>query len=682
MTAPLPSEALELIATEEKILAQVLDSLRAQRAHMAGRFAAEEVRARELTAELVATRRDEEKWQLSSDEAVSHALKTKNQGDVKTLDRLLKKPYFARLVVEETDERGKAKLIEYRIGVAANPDCRIIDWRKAPISKLFYEYREGDEYSEQILDRERTGTVRVRNTIEVVNGALVKLTCRLGEFRRVNGEWTASSGEHRFEGRSYGQLPELLPLITSEQFQTITEDPNTPVLIQGIAGSGKTAVALHRLAWLLHESSAGVNPDQTIVLVLSNALKNYIVRTLAAMQVGEIAVHTFHEWASRTLAPLLTDLRDEPHTLRRPLERPGSSIERVFRSMALLQEIEAAPVVASAEEIPAAIVRALSDPKSLIARDDTKLLTADIIVAAKNRLVETLRNGSIDPAVDGAFLRATQRLVKGVRRKDGSIGALEHIVVDEVQDLSATELACVVGGVAAAKDLTLVGDIAQSIDSASGFPGWDKLRSHWKFGDSISRFISLTVSHRSTLPIMRLADHVQGRTVVTRGRNGKPPIWFKCRTEQLGIESVLRWLGTASERYPGALTAVLCRNADEAKQAYRFLQPTFGPVVRLGDAHTFSFDEGIIVTDVKEAKGLEFTNVLIWNPTAGSYRTGNGAEQNLLYVAVTRAEENLSIVTWQKPSSYLPSITSKLVRGHPIGFDEVEAEPRRANDDE
>ena len=92
------------------------------------------------------------------------------------------------------------------------------------------------------------------------------------------------------------------------------------------------------------------------------------------------------------------------------------------------------------------------------------------------------------------------------------------------------------------------------------------------------------------------------------------------------------------------------------------LQPTFGNLVRLGDAYSFSFEEGILVTDVQQVTGLEFFSVLLWNPTPQSYGT-NDHGRNLLYVAVTRAEENLCIVTWGRPASALPPFgVSKLIR--------------------
>ncbi len=275
-------------------------------------------------------------------------------------------------------------------------------------------------------------------------------------------------------------------------------------------------------------------------------------------------------------------------------------------------------------------------------------------------------------AVDQSLLLRLDEILHGpLIRKDGQRKAFGHIVLDEVQDFNPAELSLIIGAVKKTKDLTLVGDTAQQIGDESHFPGWEKLRSYWNFEDEHSSYFSLTVSHRSTLPIMKLADNVQRRQTVSEGRKGRVPVWFRCRSEARGIQATLAWLRQAVERYPHDMTAVVCSTPAEAKFAYGMLEPTFGPSVRMGDNHSFSFDEGIVVTDVKQVKGLEFTNVLLWNPSAKTYPASRWG-QNMLYVAITRAEENLAYVTWNKPSPFLPSATSRLVRYVPVGLEEEE----------
>lgn len=737
-------EAKEFINEEIATLDGVLDSLKKQREYGSERLQTENERARALTSRLVATRRVEDRAMLASDEAVSHALKDKKHSEIKILGKLIERPYFARIVLEE-QQNGQPKQIEYKLGLSANPDCRIIDWRKAPISKLYYEYKEGDEYSEEILGRERNGRVTLRNTVEIERGSLKKISCRHGTFTSKDGDWSESAERlARKQGSATGQLPEILSLITADQFKTITEDAETAILIQGIAGSGKTTVALHRLAWLLHEDNSDLEGGRSLVIVLSNALKSYVSGTLPSMGIQGSEVLTLPEFAARTIVRIAPQLIEKSGAIRRPIDRCPASIERVKKSMALLNALEAyvgeqrkalieefslslpwadipvearksfdhslkceAPICSLLSDLSGVLDHALANlregdsrlgsiyatlcilderakdlrdyeadllalldrPDKLLEHDETKLLDESIIEAAYNRTESNRQICSIDPCDDALLLRLCELKTGALYLEDGSSGRYDHIVVDEVQDFSPADIASIIGGVSDARNLTLVGDIAQQIDGQGGFPGWEKLRRHWDFKDSMSKYISLTVSHRSTLQIMRLAEHIQTKSVVSTGRQGRVPIWFKCSTESKGVENAIKWLGTAIERYPNALTAVICKDDREARFALSLLQPSFGPVVRIGDASSFSFDQGIIVTDIKQVKGLEFQNVLIWNPSAKSYPPDQ-LSRNLLYVAITRAEENLCLVSWGKPSEVLPSVHSSLVRGMTISADE------------
>ena len=75
--------------------------------------------------------------------------------------------------------------------------------------------------------------------------------------------------------------------------------------------------------------------------------------------------------------------------------------------------------------------------------------------------------------------------------------------------------------------------------------------------------------------------------------------------------------------------------------------------VRLGHRDQFDFSPGVVVTNVHQVKGLEFRNVLVVEPSEENYRAGSEEEQNLLYVAMTRAEWRLDFIGAKKQSSLL-----------------------------
>jgi DNA helicase-2/ATP-dependent DNA helicase PcrA len=661
----LTSEEKVGIETEEAIFSKVIRSVSEQIVRAEDRLYSENQRARALTSQIHETRRVEDKALLASDEAVSHGLKDSKKSELEVLRKQLVNPYFARVQVEEDEERGDTKIIEYKLGFSANPDLRIIDWRRAPVSKLYYEYKEGDEYVEEILGRERTGKVVLRNRIEADKGSLKAIQNRYGTYTwdAKSGEWRSSAGSSARRKASDGHLPEILALISAEQFRSITVDANTAILLQGVAGSGKTTVALHRLAWLLHKDNSPLRADECVFLMLSPALRRYVENSLPSVGIEGVKVRTYHEWTARTLQKLGSGVE-----LHRPSEPIPAGVNRLKRSLTLLKSLErvaasrpsAGPV--DIEQVKSDLLAALERTDELVENDEHKLLRAETVREAREWTRRNFSEGVFDWVDDALLVRAYQVRVGGVVNERGEIGTYGHVIVDEVQDFSPVELSTIIGAVKEHKDLTLVGDTSQNIDEHGSFPGWERLRKHWNFSGDMSTYVSLEISHRSTLPIMRLADHIQQRSMVKTGRPGRTPIWFKCLGEQHGIEYVLKWLSRAVELYPTTVTAVLCATPEEAKFAYRMLQPTFGPIVRLGDAYSFSFEEGILVTDVRQVKGLEFFSVLLWNPTPQGYPS-NDLGRNLLYVASTRAEENLSIVTWGRPASMLPPFgTSKLIR--------------------
>jgi DNA helicase-2/ATP-dependent DNA helicase PcrA len=653
MSKELTPEQQRLIAQEEELLGSVLSSLQTQLNDAASRFSAESARARALSSEIVAANRAEDKQMLASDEAVSHGLTDQKRKELASLGILLKKPYFARMELKEEDARGQVKSIAYKLGFAANPTCRIVDWRKAPIAKIFYEYRQGDEYSEEILGVERNGTVEVRNTLDIVNGSLKRLSSGKETFEKRNDGWR-SLGSSEDKSGTEG-LPEILSLITPEQFKLITEDATSAVLIQGIAGSGKTTVALHRVAWLLHEANSPLKPEDALIIVFSPALKLYISKTLPSMGIEGVRITTFSHFALETLSRELSNAFHDPITPKRPPRSASKSISRVKRSLALLSVVEELVPTQKNDTPYELILRALSDPRKIIERDETKLLSAELIREAHQWTKEVIAADTLDRDDEPLLMRIIQLRRGAPYRHDGRIARYEHIVLDEIQDSSPAEISCVIGSVPHPSNVTLVGDVSQQSGTRGGFPGWDKLRERWALKESIATFVQLSISHRSTLPIMRLAEFVQQRALVTDGRPGRVPIWFLCKTEDDALQAAREWLVKAMERYPTSPTALICATAHEVKYLHSLLTPTFGQAVRIGDEHSFSFEEGIVVTTAVEVKGLEFTNVLIWNPTEQSYESSSDIARNLLYIAITRAQENVALVSFRAPTRALPS---------------------------
>src|SRR5690606_32111291 len=182
-------------------------------------------------------------------------------------------------------------------------------------------------------DREVSGTVEVRRSLVISGGVLQRVGSpqgtfvrrKDGTFRRLpvsavklaGGAGTAIRAEQHHrpgrlgtgqDGAEDRQLKEITALIDKRQFELITRPDSGLVVIQGGAGSGKTTIGLHRLAYLSYRDPRRFRPDRLLVIVFNDALARYISGVLPALGVNGVAIRTYEDWARRLRTALLPRL--------------------------------------------------------------------------------------------------------------------------------------------------------------------------------------------------------------------------------------------------------------------------------------------------------------------------------------------------------------------------------------
>ena len=419
----------EIPAEEERLLGRVAQSLSAAAAQRpAGARPATGQRARDVDAELMALRDEIGEARLEDVPALVAQMERLQQVSLTRggLQHMLvdpKSPYFGHLRLRERRPDGVELERDVLIGRATftDPHARIniVDWRNAPVSQLYYRYAEGSDYEETFGDREAEGDVLVRRTLTIVDGVLLRIACPQGIWvkRRASATSTASwqrmdvplrelaggaqtaarpvprrgvlGSALKDEQRIDRHLPEIAALIDPRQFEIMTAPHSGVVIIQGGAGSGKTTIGLHRLAYLGFAFPDRFPAKRMAVVTQGAGLAAYIGQVLPALGLLGVRVLTFQEWAQRELSKAI------PWLHASLMLEVAPAVTRVKSHPALLHELERRARVRSGKRGSRAAVELwadlLTDRGLLLSllRNDPALSVSEADITEAHRIMVT-----------------------------------------------------------------------------------------------------------------------------------------------------------------------------------------------------------------------------------------------------------------------------------------------------
>lgn len=568
-------------------------------------------------------------------------------------------PYIAGMAIADDDPKiGKQFYLLGKQGLAGERSRQIIvDWRQAAISQLFYNYEEGEEYEETIGPKERTGVLEQKVKYLIRNRELVQVDRGSGSFRleqpKTKSEppkWAANSGQRSIEKKEQSGdfgMTDIVALISREQFQHITSQHDGCFYLTGGAGSGKTTVALHRLSYLMFNHPELFRPERCLVVMFNKALRNYVHGTSTDLLTTKMPVETYHSWAEAALRKLLgTPI---PFTV----DPSRAKLSQLKKSAAMLTALDEYIGQGKLTGSPAIDLGMFYSNEGIVGRHFGSTAAAkNLIEEGKAFASGKFRKLCYDDA--GIILYFAQK-TRGSGEIESASSWYDHIIIDEAQDLSLVELKTLHFAASKRKSMTICADTKQRILDFVDDKCFEQFHADLKSqGMALG---NLGVSYRSTRQIMELAGRVSGKPVGEVKSEGPEPRVHTWGSEQEALIRLKGSLQALLEQEPKSLTAVICRWKQDVLLLEKALRGL--PGLRM----EMTFKPGIIVTNVHQVKGLEYSNVILWNPSQKNY-PDTQLGRNLLYVAITRASSRLAIFHFDPLSSLLGDMTST---GGPIG---------------
>lgn len=556
----------------------------------------------------------------------------------------------------------------------------VYDWR-APVSGLFYDFDKGPASYQAPLG-EMCGDITSKWQYKIRRGRMIY------EFEsdvKIDDEiLMAELGSH-----GEVQLKNIIRTIQREQNAIIRNTKDKIMVIQGAAGSGKTSVALHRIAYLLYHDRQNLKSSDILILSPNGVFSDYISHILPELGEENIQEMSFDLFAYRQLKDTVSDCEDRCDQIERILKHPESSYA--------WKEKQSQEFVNSLERFVTELEDSLMDFRDVEYRGFIKT-EAEIIelfyfkfmdIPLLSRMeavadyfideVETLRDKDL-PEEEREELK--EKFMKMYETRDLYVlynwfldscgykklpkvslekrklryedvypvlylkyrlqpqkehGSIKHLVVDEMQDYSRLQY-LILKKMFSCR-MTILGDKAQTMEEEQQ----DVMKFLPKiFGREI-REIVMNKSYRNTVEIAAYANQLTGITDVELfQRHGEPVEERLFRGMEEALETVCERLKLGEEEYETA--AVILRSEKEAARAAEILKERlaesgFDTEERLSylNRDSSSFKKGLTVTTFYLAKGLEFDQVFCVFPD----KDGSPLARQGRYIAATRALHEL-----------------------------------------
>jgi DNA helicase-2/ATP-dependent DNA helicase PcrA len=613
------------------------------------------------------------------------------------LQKLMQSPYFGRIdfsVDEILIDDEKINEDVFYIGIygfwdTESSDNIIFDWR-APVSSMFYDFEIGPAYYNAPTGR-MEGVLNLKRQYRIRQGQMdymLESSLNIGDDI-LQKELSLNSDE---------KMKNIVTTIQREQNKIIRNEAAKILIIQGVAGSGKTSIALHRVAFLLYRYKQTLTSNNIMIISPNKVFSNYISNVLPELGEENILESSFDDIAASIIDKkfLYQTFAEQVEGLLET-ENP-EAVERIkFKSTNLFVEqlqsyLEYAdahyfePIdlklgifsVSRAELLlKYNLLKKLPIKKRLrkIADDMIEKYRRDYGEKADSKIANQLRSTILKMFRFQKAIALYQNFYQHSNQDhllqfhgrnilefcdvypflyvkmhfegvEQDYKPIQHLLVDEMQDYAPIQYA-VLARLFSCK-MTILGDGNQRVNPYSSSTV-EKISPYFKDCDCAE----LCKSYRSTIEITHFAQRIQENTnLIPIERHGAAPVVSVCNSESDQFNKILELIQRFRKSGYQSL-GIICKSQKQANELYENIKKVCADVLILNFTSS-EFKEGIIISSAHMSKGLEYDQVIVPNVSDDCYKTE--MDRSLLYIACTRAMHKLDLTYYGKKTELISEI--------------------------
>lgn len=618
-------------------------------------------------------------------------LSLEKQKELKKINLQDKNPYFARIDFSPEGRDIRQKVYIGLGNVFDKHRILVIDWR-APISSLYYDFDLG-EGSFKIDDSFVRGNISLKRQYKIENGQLISY---FDTDMTINDDIL----QEILSKNASIKMKQIVSSIQKEQNFVVRGDLDQNILVQGVAGSGKTSIVLHRAAYLLYKHRKQLKNSDICIISPNNIFSSYISEVLPQLGEDNLVETTFAQIArAETKRPIQSreDMLDEiatnpkqellneisykssyeylddllrflkgkfietfdPQTLSyvvyEDLEGNKETIDftaeqtkelffKTFKGLDLYERInkiawQYAMFFTEKRHYNKEQNRALKERFKKILYRFLPIRDIDKVfqIFMMREGFELPKDKTIKYMDKGTYL-LIKHFIYGF---DHNFGA-KYLIIDEMQDFTPVDI--YIFKKIWHCPMIVVGDVNQCIEK-NVTDEYLQLTADF-LGCKLLR---LNKTYRSTKEIAMFANNLVGFDKVEFvNRHGDQPVVYKTNDQISVIKDLIDKDSHLDH------IAVICKCKKEANEVFTKLKKVMDCKLL---EEPEDYNQRVLVTTCAMAKGIEFDGVIIPNCSKENYR--NTIDKNIIYVSSTRALHKLYFTTDGIPSAFVNSLEVK-----------------------